>query len=108
MSVVQKIDQFGLNTQDYEILKAGCGLFELRPLRVFIFGSRSRGSFKKYSDIDLLIESDSKIETKKLNKVKEYFEESKLPYKVDLVLKQSVYEPYQLQIESEKKLIFEL
>jgi predicted nucleotidyltransferase len=106
MSVVQKIDQFGLNTQDYEILKSGFGLLEIRPLRVFIFGSRSRGSFKKYSDIDLFVESDSKINNKDLNKVKEYFEESKLPYKVDLVLQQTVYEPYHLQIESEKKLIF--
>jgi predicted nucleotidyltransferase len=53
------------------------------PYRFYIFGSRSRGDNKKFSDLDLGYTSN--VDWKTLIKLEEEFEESDIPYKVDLV-----------------------
>ena len=53
-------------------------------LLVHIFGSRANGTSKPGSDIDLAIMNKG-INSKTLLKLKSDFEESSLPYKVDLV-----------------------
>lgn len=49
------------------------------------FGSRYKGNVKKYSDLDLVIVGTCKIEIKLLFKIKETFEESTLPFRVDVL-----------------------
>jgi uncharacterized protein len=52
--------------------------------QVCLFGSRAKGTFHAGSDIDLAI-MDAEIEEDTIRKLKEDFEESSLPYFVDIV-----------------------
>lgn len=54
--------------------------FEVRA-----FGSRYIGKAKKYSDLDLVLVGPGRIDIGRLGKLKEAFEESDLPYRVDLL-----------------------
>lgn len=53
--------------------------------KVFIFGSRAIRSARKFSDIDLGIKSNHRIDLATIGKLNEAFEESDLPYRVDIV-----------------------
>ena len=76
--------------------------------KVWIFGSRARGGHKKYSDIDLVLESGVPIEKRQKSEMISLLEESDLPFKVDLLLRNEIYEPYRAKIESEMKLLGEV
>ena len=58
--------------------------FKGRDVKIYLFGSRATENFQRYSDIDILIESDLDLKDD-LIKLKEIIEESNLIYKVDLV-----------------------
>ncbi len=53
--------------------------------KVFIFGSRAIGESRKFSDIDIGIKSTRKLTGEILVNIKEAFEESNIPYTVDVV-----------------------
>ena len=53
------------------------------PYTFYVFGSRVKGNVKRLSDLDLCFFEP--ITAKELNALEEAFEESDLPYKVDLV-----------------------
>lgn len=53
--------------------------------KVFIFGSRAIGKSAKFSDIDIGIESKRKIPSHTLSEIKEEFEQSDIPYIVEVV-----------------------
>ncbi len=53
------------------------------PYKFYVFGSRAKQQAKKFSDLDLCYLDD--IDTKILSSIEEDFEESDLPYKVDIV-----------------------
>lgn len=71
---------------------------------VFVFGSRRRGDHKKYSDLDLWIEASPSLSSNELSKLKDAFEESNLPIKVDLVTPETVVPEYRPGIMYEKLL----
>ena len=52
---------------------------------VRVFGSRVNGTAKKYSDLDLVIVGKEKIPTRKMNALREAFEDSDLPIRVDVL-----------------------
>ncbi len=52
--------------------------------KIYLFGSRARGSASEYSDYDIAIESDTPIRSK-LSHVKTLIEDSTIPYKIDLI-----------------------
>ena len=52
---------------------------------VFAFGSRVTGKAKKFSDLDLMIRSDTKLGWQKLAELRESFESSILPITVDVI-----------------------
>jgi uncharacterized protein len=52
---------------------------------VFAFGSRAHGKAKKFSDLDLMLRADSKLEWTQIARAREAFEDSTLPIMVDLV-----------------------
>ena len=74
---------FGLNDRDIKTIH---DIFNQYPevLLVHIFGSRAKDTSKPGSDIDLAI-MNKEINSNTLLKLKNDFEESSLPYKVDLV-----------------------
>lgn len=57
----------------------------LPQAKIIAFGSRVAGKPKKYSDLDLALKNPTPISFETLSKLSEYFSESDLPYKVDIV-----------------------
>jgi uncharacterized protein len=76
-------DSFGFTYRDREAILA---IFKRYPQirQVVLFGSRAKGNFKKGSDIDLAI-MDTNIDKKLIVRLLTDFEESLLPYHIDLV-----------------------
>jgi len=58
---------------------------ELPNDEVIIFGSRVNGTAKPYSDIDLAVISKEGLDKNKLWELREAFEESDLPFSVDVL-----------------------
>jgi len=80
---MQTLSSYGLTDRDANII---FGIFNnYSDVRnVLIFGSRAKGVFHKGSDVDLAIDN-SDISLKTICKIKSDFEESSLPYRVDVV-----------------------
>ena len=73
--------------------------------RVALFGSRANGTYKNYSDIDLVIYGDMDRAT--INRLSTLFLESNLPYKVDVVAYKLVsYPPLKQHIDDHNKTLF--
>ncbi len=53
--------------------------------KVFIFGSRATGTNRKFSDIDLGIEPKSELPIMTKIDLEDEFDQSDLPYRVDIV-----------------------
>ena len=56
----------------------------LTDCTIYIFGSLVKGTAKKYSDIDIALDS-SCLDEKTISKIKLKFANSTLPYEVDVV-----------------------
>lgn len=55
----------------------------LPNVEIFIFGSRTQGKARKYSDVDIALKGN--VPFTDLLKLKNLFEESTFPYKVDII-----------------------
>ena len=91
--------KFGLSDSDLklildEIIKH---LGETTSPEIYIFGSRAKGNYRPYSDIDLLLKADS-YGKKSLSNID--LAELNTPYKVDFVLDKDLYDAYRDDIES--------
>ena len=77
------VTKTGLKERDIQTIKA---IFQQYPVvtKVYLFGSRAMGNYKKGSDIDFAIMNEGERETI-ISKIKGEFEDSSLPYFVDLV-----------------------
>lgn len=60
-------------------------LKEYNKYSFYYFGSRVNGGYSAVSDLDILIKGKSPISSIELEKLKEQFDESSLPYIVNLV-----------------------
>jgi predicted nucleotidyltransferase len=78
---------FGLSEPNLKLLEAilTSSLKSKSAVQIYVFGSRASGTQKKYSDIDLWIDSASPISTAEITTIRELIENSDLPIKVDLV-----------------------
>ncbi|MGK5083158.1 nucleotidyltransferase domain-containing protein [Bdellovibrionota bacterium FG-1] len=101
------MNTFGLTSTQFntlsEILKNGIG--PTPPFKAWVFGSRARGTHRPYSDLDLLIESTPPISPRQKELLQEAFEESDLPFKVDLVISENLLEAYRKNIMEERKIL---
>ncbi len=70
--------------------------------RVWVFGSRARGTAKPYSDLDLAVEGAEKLSFETRRRLQEDFEESDLPIRVDLVELCSVDPAFKQLIEKQR------
>ena len=61
--------------------------------QIFVFGSRATGTLKRASDLDLAIDLGRPLTQLEQSNLAEKFEESDLPYRVDVVDLQTV-QPY--------------
>lgn len=93
--------KFGLSEENFSILNSEV----IEPLKalggkVWIFGSRARGDQREFSDIDVLFEGQ--IRDGDLGLIKERIEESRIPYKVDIVEVGNLAESYREQVLRER------
>lgn len=57
----------------------------LPDIEVRAFGSRIMGTAKKYSDLDLVLIGENSIDLKVLMQLKDDFEESDIPFRVEII-----------------------
>lgn len=69
---------------------------------VWAFGSRVRGNAKKYSDLDLVLVASKPLALETLADLTAMFDESDLPFKVDLLDWATTSESFRKIIEAEK------
>ena len=72
---------FGLEQKHKELIKTILKKYLSKDQKVYVFGSRSTGNYKKYSDLDLAIEGNIDI-----IKLSNEFKDSSLPIDIDIVL----------------------
>lgn len=82
------------------ILKEHLPAYEVRA-----FGSRVNGKFKPYSDLDLVVIGPEKIDLKIMFRTEEAFEESILPFRVDLLDWNALADSFQKIIEQKYEVI---
>jgi predicted nucleotidyltransferase len=101
---MQKQLKFGLTLAEIKIIQdtfEKIGVVE----KVLIYGSRAKGNYKQFSDIDLCV-LDS-ISTSDLASLKRVFEDSNLIYQVDLHLFKDISnEELKVNILKDGKIIF--
>ncbi|KZX12144.1 nucleotidyltransferase domain-containing protein [Methanobrevibacter curvatus] len=73
---------------------------------VFVFGSRLNGNSWKFSDLDLAFKCEDCLDFKRKVKLSIEFEDSDLPYKVDLVDYNKASEDFQKIIDENNKKIY--
>ena len=71
-------------------------------VRVHVFGSRASGHQKPWSDLDLVLEGAELLPLSLLAELAEAFDESALPWKVDLVDRMAVAEDFGRLIDRSK------
>jgi uncharacterized protein len=71
-----------LTPEEFNIVKT---ILNKYKYSFYAFGSRVKGNIKKFSDLDLMYKDDIPLHI--LNEIKNDFEESNLPFKVDIVAK---------------------
>jgi predicted nucleotidyltransferase len=96
--------RYGLTQQQFEFIQNEV----VNPLvrlgaQVYCFGSRARGDFKEFSDLDLMIEGAKSQGLEKLaSEIQERLIDSHFPFKVDLVFLEDFASSYR-QIYGQEK-----
>lgn len=97
----------GLNSKDYEILNTILIMpLKSRGCRLWVFGSRARGDYKEYSDIDLLYEAKADLPLGLIYDIKTQLEDSNLSIKVDLVDVKDLAESYKHSVFQDRLEIY--
>lgn len=76
-------NEFGLSETAMDIIREICGRFP-RISQVIMYGSRAMGTFREGSDIDMTIVADEGFSKNDLLRMADAFDDSMLPYLVDL------------------------
>lgn len=71
----------GVSEYEENIIK---DILKSYPYTFYYYGSRVKGDYTKSSDLDILIKSDAEIPTSTMEKISLEFNESNIPYIVNL------------------------
>jgi predicted nucleotidyltransferase len=63
------------------------------------FGSRARGSHRPNSDLDILITDNTPINPSDIAKLNEEFEESNIPFKIDIIIRSRISDEFYYKIQ---------
>lgn len=97
--------KYGLTDLEFKFLKVNLiSPMKKQGARVFLFGSRANGNFKKFSDIDLFYipQLNKPIASHFIYSLLSEIEDSDFPYKIDFVLYDDLAESYKPEIDSQK------
>ena len=78
-----------------------------RPCRVWAFGSRAKGKARRFSDLDLAVDAARPLTLRDTAILADAFDESDLPWRVDLVDLVTCSESFRREVESHAVLVFE-
>jgi type I restriction enzyme S subunit len=67
---------------------------------IIVFGSRIPGTAKPWSDLDLAIKAKSPLDWKLLAEIKKAFQESELPFRVDILVWNDISPAFRKAVES--------
>ncbi len=68
--------------------------------KFYIFGSRAKGTYKEYSDIDIAVDlNNKKLDKDILGRILIEFQDSTLPYEVDVIDLNSIDEKFKNLIQ---------
>lgn len=73
---------------------------ELKNYKLYIFGSRVKNKAKQYSDIDIAIDS-AELTDKIKSKLEFLFEDSTIPYEIDIVDLNNITQSFKNLIEDD-------
>lgn len=76
--------------------------------KIWVFGSRIKGTAKQFSDLDLAIELTQAMSKTDWIDLKAAFDQSLLPMKVDLVRFDEIDDSFKAIIDQEKELFLEI
>jgi len=96
-----------ITPEQYRIVKDIINRFLPNTCKVWVFGSRAKDTAQDYSDLDLALDAGKEVDYDTIRQLKLAFEESRLPYTVDVVDLHSV-EPYFKEIIDSQKVVFPL
>lgn len=68
-----------------QLVRETLATYLLAGVQVWAFGSRAKGASRDYSDLDLALSGDGPLPEAVLSDLAEAFDESDLPWKVDLL-----------------------
>ena len=68
-----------------------------KNVQIYLYGSRAKGTFRPYSDIDILVKAEIYDESS-LDQID--FSDLDTPYKIDFVLWKDLFEGYRSEVES--------
>ena len=96
---------FGLEDRHLNFIKETLKKYIPNPnAKFYIFGSRARGKFREYSDVDIAIDSSDLTSTIK-SKLELEFENSTFPYEVDIVDLNNIKESFRNLIQDDLVLL---
>lgn len=96
-----------LDANHLEILREIFAFYIPEGVDVYVFGSRASGEgLKKYSDLDLLIDDQGRIDQKRYLRIKDAFSVSDLPLRTDVLLKSECKESFLSAIDPQLKKIY--
>ena len=100
------LTQWGLTQRDCEVIR-GILAKVAHVDRAVLFGSRAMGMFGRASDIDLALEGKN-LEWEDILSLRSEFEESPLPFDVDLVIRAEIVNPeLEKQIKKHGRMFYE-
>jgi len=70
--------------------------------RVFVFGSRATGAARPFSDLDLLIEAGAALTWQQRAALRDAFEASDLPFRVDVVTVDELADGFRARVMQER------
>ncbi len=95
-------DAIDIRQDQLEIVKNILNRLLPDNIKVWVYGSRARWMTEDSSDLDLALEGEDKIDSQIIGEIHHEFEESDLPYKVDIVDMATIDDSFKKIIEKEK------
>ena len=74
--------------------------------KVHAFGSRYKNNNRKFSDFDIAIDTGEKLSFEFLNILKDAFEESDLPYRVDIIDYNNISDKFKKIVDGGNEIIY--
>lgn len=74
--------------------------------KVYAFGSRYKNNNRKFSDFDIAIDMGEKLSFEFLNILKDAFEESDLPYRVDIIDYNNISDKFKKIVDGGNEIIY--